>query len=460
MCHLPAFKYLCKALRSIPARASVAAMLLSPPALAQVFDPLEGANPQLVAEQADLLAASLAAPENVELAFRYAEVSVTLGDYEAAISTLERLLIFSPGLGAAQLELGALYFRLGSFEVARTYLEFAQSSNSATAETRERAAVYLAAIEEAEDPASISGTVILGVRYQSNANAGPSSRFVTLNGIPYVLDETAVGDPDVNGFIAGGVHGAYDVGNQGDLLEADLVFYGSRYADFTRLDTELAELTFGPSFSLGRFEIDNARLGVYGILGGVRLNGANYSGSVGSGLKFEMLPDIQSSLNARAEIRRRWFNDTATYPTVTDYDGYQLLGVVTYSRQATEAIRWWVQVLADYEEASANFEQSWEAGFALGATYTFSSPIDAVPYDWAFDLEAGYIRRDYDEPNPAVSLTQTQYDNEGWLRAILTVPVREDVALALTGELHRQQSNYVTREYSDASATISVIKNF
>lgn len=435
-------------------------LLLSSPVLAQVFDPQEGADPQLVAEQAALLQASIAAPDNVELAFRYAEVSVELGDYEAAIGTLERLLIFSPGLGAAQLELGVLYFRLGSFEAARAYLELARASNSATAEVQQRAEAYLAALEKAEDPASIAGTVILGARYQSNANAGPGSRFVTLNGIPFILDETAVGEADVSAFLAGGVHGAYDLGNQGDLLEADLLFYGARYADFSRLDTGLAELTFGPSFNMGRFEIDNARLGVYGILGGVRLNGANYSGTLGSGVKFEMLPDIESSLTARAEFRRRWFHDTATYPTVTNYDGYQLLGIATYSRQATAAIRWRVQVLADYEEASANFEQSWEAGFALGATYTFASPIEAMPLDWAFDLEAGYIRRQYDEPDPAVSFTQTQHDNEGWLRAVLTIPVREDVGLALTGELHRQQSNYVTRQYSDASATISVIKNF
>lgn len=145
-----------------------------------------------------------------------------------------------------------LYFRLGSFDVARSYLEQAQASEGSAGKAADRAAVYLAATEQAEDPASIAGAVIVGARFQSNANAGPNSWFVT---------------------------------------------------------------------------------------------------------------------------------------------------------------------------------------------YRFPSPIENVPFDWAIDLKAGYIRRQYDEPDPTVSPALAQRDNEGWLRAILTVPVREDVALARSGELHRQQSN-------------------
>ncbi|MBL6431066.1 MAG: hypothetical protein HPM95_06945 [Alphaproteobacteria bacterium] len=61
---------------------------------------------------------------------------------------------------------------------------------------------------------------------------------------------------------------SYDLGNQGDLLEADILFYGDRYLDTGRLNSEMAEITFGPSFNLARFDIDDARFGVYGIAGG------------------------------------------------------------------------------------------------------------------------------------------------------------------------------------------------
>ena len=48
------------------------------------------------------------------LTFAYADVSAKLGDNEAAVSALERMLLFNPNLPRVQLELGALYFRMGS----------------------------------------------------------------------------------------------------------------------------------------------------------------------------------------------------------------------------------------------------------------------------------------------------------------------------------------------------------
>ena len=37
-------------------------------------------------------------PSNLDVAFEYASLSSQVGDYEAAISTLERMLIFAPKL--------------------------------------------------------------------------------------------------------------------------------------------------------------------------------------------------------------------------------------------------------------------------------------------------------------------------------------------------------------------------
>ncbi|MBL6431065.1 MAG: hypothetical protein HPM95_06940 [Alphaproteobacteria bacterium] len=40
----------------------------------------------------------------------------------AAVGTLERILVMAPQSPAVLLELGVLYYRLGSFETARIYL--------------------------------------------------------------------------------------------------------------------------------------------------------------------------------------------------------------------------------------------------------------------------------------------------------------------------------------------------
>lgn len=40
-------------------------------------------------------------PSNLDVAFEYASLSSQVGDYEAAVSTLERMLIFAPNTAPA-----------------------------------------------------------------------------------------------------------------------------------------------------------------------------------------------------------------------------------------------------------------------------------------------------------------------------------------------------------------------
>ena len=62
-------------------------------------------------------------PSSLDASFRFAEQAVKRGDYEAAIGALERMLFFNPNLPRVKLELGVLYFKLGSYELARSYFQ-------------------------------------------------------------------------------------------------------------------------------------------------------------------------------------------------------------------------------------------------------------------------------------------------------------------------------------------------
>ena len=62
-------------------------------------------------------------PDDLDAGFRYAELETELGDYEAAIGALERMLYYNPNLPRVKLQLGVLYFHLRSYEMARTYFE-------------------------------------------------------------------------------------------------------------------------------------------------------------------------------------------------------------------------------------------------------------------------------------------------------------------------------------------------
>jgi Flp pilus assembly protein TadD len=55
-----------------------------------------------------MLQRMIANPSDLDLAFEYAQASADAGDYEGAISALERMLIYAPNTPRLQFELGVL----------------------------------------------------------------------------------------------------------------------------------------------------------------------------------------------------------------------------------------------------------------------------------------------------------------------------------------------------------------
>ena len=76
----------------------------------------------------------LANPSDIDTTLRYAQLAVALGDYEAAIPPLERLVMMNPRLHRTKLKLGTLYLNLGSKLMARSYFEEVANAPDAPAD--------------------------------------------------------------------------------------------------------------------------------------------------------------------------------------------------------------------------------------------------------------------------------------------------------------------------------------
>lgn len=83
-------------------------------------------------------------PADLDVLFKFATIATKTGDLEGAISALERMLLIDANLPRVRLELGVLYYRLGSYEVARTYLEGALKSPNLPPDVRSRAEQFMA----------------------------------------------------------------------------------------------------------------------------------------------------------------------------------------------------------------------------------------------------------------------------------------------------------------------------
>jgi Flp pilus assembly protein TadD len=86
---------------------------------------------------------TLRKPADPATLMAFAEIAIKIGDLEGAISALDRLLLIDGDQPEVKLELGVLYFRLGSFEAARTYLGEVRFSKRASPVLKARAEEFL-----------------------------------------------------------------------------------------------------------------------------------------------------------------------------------------------------------------------------------------------------------------------------------------------------------------------------
>ncbi len=214
--------------------------------------------PDVEARREALLRQMIAEPSNLDLAFDYATLSASVGDYEAAISTLERMLIYAPNTPRLQLELGTLYYKIGAYDMARSYFDQALANPSTPPEVAQQIRLYLQQLALAADPPPFYASVFSAIRWESNANAGPGTQNITLQGIDFTLDDQSVGKPGWSALNIGTLHYIYDLKKQGDRLEFDALFYSTAYFDkqLNDIDLDFLELTLGPSFNLKRWGLD------------------------------------------------------------------------------------------------------------------------------------------------------------------------------------------------------------
>ena len=83
-------------------------------------------------------------PEDVNVALKYSEEAVKIGNYEAAIPPLERILMFNSELIEVRLEVGVLYYLLNSSDMAKKHLSMVAHDPIATDTSKARANSFLA----------------------------------------------------------------------------------------------------------------------------------------------------------------------------------------------------------------------------------------------------------------------------------------------------------------------------
>ena len=403
------------------------------------------------AEQQRLYEQMSRQPTNGEATYAFVKVATQRGDYEAAIGALERLLFYNPNLSLVKYELGTLYFRLGSYALAKRYFLEALAAPDLDAALKARIEANLADTEKQSQPSRFSGFAQTGLRYQSNASFAPSSNTVRFNGVDFGLPPANGGKSDANWFGLVGLSHDYDLQDQNrTVLETRFIGYLTQQFRLHNLDVGLFDVSFGPRMSFLPELLPGATIKPYVVGGSAWVDGAQYLATGGAGLTLGIPTPWGATLEPSFEWRRANYN--TGNPTLAEFNSGNWYTLALASTiPLNDHLKLDARAYFRRGDAAMNFQafDQWVAEGAL--SFEFAPPLNFVSQNWTISPFARVIRTSFDAPNPAIDPLVSNTSNE-WIAGIaLDTPITATFGITTTIQYDRTYStlpNYRQNNFS------------
>lgn len=379
----------------------------------------------LRAEYDSLFQRILKNPADIDATLRFAEVATRLGQFEAAIGALERILFYNVQLPRVHLELGILYFRLGSYEIARDHLRSAISGQNVPDDVRRRVNEFLAEADRRLSRSQFAAEGRFGLRYQTNANVAPLGNTYRVFGTDLDLPSDAKRRPDWNFFVQGGAHHVYDLRTQNsDTVETNLTLYQGLQFKETRFDLGLVELDSGPRLALTTEGL-RTTIRPYVLANYVELAHRHYLATFGGGVSLAMYFSDAISGEFRLEHRVRDFNNSKRNPDVSIQSGDLTEPSWTMQYKPTENWSLLGRLGFGSNSADQRFYSYNLYQIDISSTFNFDLPALNAPSKASFTPFFSYVVTNYRSPNPTFDPTVTRKDREWRVGASLDVPLSE-----------------------------------
>lgn len=413
------------------------------------------ADNALRAQQEALFQAMLQAPDDLEIMFNHALTSIELQDYEAAISTLERMLIFNPALNRAKVELGAAYFKLGAYENARYYFEDTLASGEAPPEVVSRVNRFLDEIEKRTAKTGFFGVATVGVTYSSNANLGPNDSDILIDSAVGQLADEFIASQDL-GFRTA-VYGShfYDLDQpDGDLWQTDATFYAVHYLDETAGDIDTIQLRTGPRLSLDN-ENFGPKIRPFLELDGLRSNNRTLYATIGAGLEYT--DTVNEQVNVFASVRSAW---REYFQGRNEFDGSTHKATVGARYAVNKNLGVIASLYAETDLTRDDSNTNYEVGARLSSSLNYDSGYDFTDRLWSI---SGYVQvayREYEDPLDEVTrnFTRRDYDFRAGISHVFHF--REGWFAQADADFLLRDSNIPNFDIDNVGVTLSIGRSF
>jgi hypothetical protein len=391
----------------------------------------------------------LARPANLDNTLQYAAGAAQAGDIESAISAYEQLLFYNPKLAETRFELAILYYRLGSYDMARGYLETALRMPDVTPDLQQKIADLLDLIDKKLQVDQFSGYAQTGLRWQSNAGQGPGSQTTLASGQPF--NGTFAAKSDWNWFGTFGLNYVHDFQSQsGTTFEASVLGYDAQQFTLHQFDIGLMEIRAGPRFALSPGNVNGITIKPYVVTTGILLADVAYMGGIGGGLTAHATV-ANVSLDPYAEWVQQNFRNSTFYPLASGMTG----PLATYGTLASgpigSGLSWQSRVA--YAHANDQFVYDTYNSFIgdLWLPWSFSVPGSSRP--WTLIPSGGVTTWNYRAPDPTINPLVAARVTEWRVSLGLEVPIWQKLVLASLVQYRDDQSNVAAFSMRDLSVT-------
>ncbi len=359
----------------------------------------------LRAKQSALFTELLERPDDLDLMFEYATLSIQLEDYEAAISTLERMLIYRQDLSRVRLELAVAYFSLGSYEASQLYFDQVLADPSTPDTVRSRVNRYLEAIAVRTKTNVFTGSASVGVTYSTNATLGPDEEQILFLSQLFDLDEGNE-EEDFGLRVIVSLSHLYDLQQEdSDFWRTDFSAFALRYFSTDQGDVAFGRIRTGP-----RLSINNEQYGpkLRPYVEGQYLNSQDRGLFASYGVGVEYSNTLSPILSNFADVGIRYRNFFRS--EFTDEDAYNFYSALGLAYIPSNDLILRGTTFFELDAADADENSNVEIGLRLSGEYQYDSGIDWVDRKWSVSMFGEVRSRFFQEVDPLIGVDRKRQD--------------------------------------------------
>lgn len=380
---------------------------------------------------------NLQAPGDAAATDRYARLLTQSGNYEGAIAALERRLLDPAAPAHTRIELGLLYYRLASYDMAAGLLRRAQQDPRLTPQERSQVNALLSDIAKRTQVSRLDGLLSFGLRAQTNPSARSDADSVLAAGLPVAPLHRPKSDTDLQ--LGLRLDHRYDLGRQNEAtivssLSAQMVDYFSSSGHTLKADQSdpydlgLIDVATGLSFKPAPSQLPGLTLQPRLVAAGLTAQGHRYLSNHGAGLELAYAFNERTLLDAGYEYRYQDYATRIDVPNAAELDGPSNQWRVRLTRELAPGHVISGELRSRAQRTSRRFNDVDSHDLRIQYQLSYRSPLQDGQL-WTTSVWAGAQRRSHDAADPAVDPGTARRDNESRLGIGQVVPLTADWSL-------------------------------